>query len=156
VCRVIRGSERVFGGLQVVFVMDPRQLPPVPDSYIGDEGLYCFQSKVWAKTFVHKVDLSTNYRTVDSELKELVKECFIGDVSGQSLQVVNELSRPLEGKETTHLYGTNDECLIHNAKQLDQMEGDLITFVAKDTGHADKLDGKRVPQKLSLKVSNKL
>ena len=50
-----RNSPEIFGGVQMMMVLDPKQLPPVPDRLYGDEGLFCFESPVWKKSIKHKV-----------------------------------------------------------------------------------------------------
>ncbi len=45
VCREVRRSSLAFGGLQVIFVGDFFQLPPISKS--GRETKFCYQSNVW-------------------------------------------------------------------------------------------------------------
>jgi hypothetical protein len=49
VCRVARRSGKLFGDLQLIMVLDPKQLPPVEDKFYGDSGEYSFQSPLWPK-----------------------------------------------------------------------------------------------------------
>ena len=44
-----RGSDEIFGDMQLIFVLDARQLPPVEDADNGDLGQYCFESRLWSK-----------------------------------------------------------------------------------------------------------
>jgi hypothetical protein len=64
----------VFGNLQLVFVLDARQLPPVPDKLVGDQGEFCFESEVWKDVFQHRINLTGNHRSKDPELAAFVKE----------------------------------------------------------------------------------
>ena len=50
-----RDSTQIFGGVQMMMVIDPKQLPPVPDVLYGDEGRFCFESPVWKNSIKHKV-----------------------------------------------------------------------------------------------------
>ena len=156
VCRTVRETEALFGGLQVLFVLDARQLPPVPDQFVGDEGLYCFQSDLWCRVFKHHVRLEKNYRTTDSKLQELIEDCFRGSMSSSSMDTAFQLERPLPtatSLQSTHLFGTNYECLLHNSGRLEKLAGEATIYTSVDEGNVAQIDGHRVPKKLVLKVS---
>ena len=57
----VRTSSLLFGGVQVIAVLDPRQLPPVPDVIYVDLGQFAFQSTIWGQVLPHKVILQTVY-----------------------------------------------------------------------------------------------
>ena len=103
-------EQHLFGNLQLLFVLDPQQLPPVPDRKWGDAGKYCFQSHLWRATFPHHVTLSANHRTSGYHLQELIKESFEGELSESCLHTAEKLARPLDvtlQEKATHLFGTN-------------------------------------------------
>ena len=50
-----RNSTKIFGGVKMMMVLDPKQLPPVPDILYSDEGRFCFESPVWKNSIKHKV-----------------------------------------------------------------------------------------------------
>jgi hypothetical protein len=136
--------------------MDPRQLPPVPDPYVGDDGRYCFESDLWTQLFPHKITLKNNYRQTEPMLAHLVEECFTGTVSPEYESFGKQLSRPLEPhvlKTATYLFGNNHDCTVLNAQRLRELEGECQVFTAEDEGDVAKIDINRVPTKLALKVS---
>jgi ATP-dependent DNA helicase PIF1 len=47
VLRASRSSPAVFGGIQMIVVLDPLQLPPVPNVFYDDNGLYPFLCPLW-------------------------------------------------------------------------------------------------------------
>jgi ATP-dependent DNA helicase PIF1 len=47
----IRNNTRPFGGLQLVFIGDFHQLPPIADKNCPNSGDYCFESPLWKQTF---------------------------------------------------------------------------------------------------------
>ena len=53
--RAARCSTVLFGGVQMILVLDPRQLPPVADKLYGDDGKFCFESALWKETINHIV-----------------------------------------------------------------------------------------------------
>lgn len=71
VCRCVRGSNTVYGGLQVVLVGDFFQLPPVPNARYNDAGLFAYDSPIWGKAFVHKVLLKNIHRQREPVLKQV-------------------------------------------------------------------------------------
>ena len=44
ICRSLRDKEKVFGGIQLIFFGDFKQLKPVPNYLKYDAGDYCFNS----------------------------------------------------------------------------------------------------------------
>ena len=56
-CRIIKGLDIPFGGMQLIGCGDLFQLPPVPDSLYGDNGYYCFQSPVFDNVFPDRIVL---------------------------------------------------------------------------------------------------
>ena len=157
VCREIKSSKLLFGGIQLIFVLDACQLPPVPDKAIGDEGRFCFESPLWAELFRHKVHLTNNHRTDDGDLCKLIDQCLKGDVSEDMCRFANSLSRPLnQDQDATHLFGTNFECLLHNSEKLKLIEGPSVTYTSTDEGRMSDLDTNRVPHKITLKVGDML
>jgi len=59
VIRIAMGNDLYFGGKQVVFVGDPKQLPPVKDELYLDDGKYCWESDVWKSSIRHAVCIYT-------------------------------------------------------------------------------------------------
>ena len=41
----------------MIMVLDPRQLPPVPDKTYGDDGKFCFESELWHASIIHTVGI---------------------------------------------------------------------------------------------------
>lgn len=56
----LRGSNKLFGGIQVIAVGDFLQLKPVPSSF--DDGAMMFHSKIFPKLFPHRIKLRVLYR----------------------------------------------------------------------------------------------
>jgi hypothetical protein len=50
----------MFGGLQLVIVLDPNQLPPVADPHCDDPGEYCFQSALWPEVCEKYLHVKSN------------------------------------------------------------------------------------------------
>ena len=63
VARIIRNINLPFGGIQVVFVGDFYQLPPV-----NSETKFSFESKLWNNIIDYSIILKKSYRQTDLEL----------------------------------------------------------------------------------------
>ncbi|EJT97047.1 hypothetical protein DACRYDRAFT_112373 [Dacryopinax primogenitus] len=75
----LRGGNRPFGGLQLVFTGDFHQLPPVNDDYQEEHhhtAPYAFQAQCWDLCFEHQYALTRIYR--QREQATLTVEMFIG------------------------------------------------------------------------------
>ena len=68
ICRITRGENTMFGGLQVVLVGDFQQLPPIANTRYGDKGNYAFEAQCFPKAFKHIVHLNEVQRQNDEYL----------------------------------------------------------------------------------------
>lgn len=91
----MRGNKHPFGGMQVVFVGDFFQLPPI------EKDGFCFESKEWFIVFPrpNHVELSTFFRQSDPKYIEILMQIRKGSLSPESIQVletyVREASHPI-------------------------------------------------------------
>ena len=72
---------RPFGGMQVIFIGDFYQLPPVKDTQ------FCFESALWGQTFAleNHIHLKTLYRQKDPEYIRILTEVRDGVLTEESL-----------------------------------------------------------------------
>ena len=94
-------------GKQIIIVGDFLQLPPVQNLF--DPGAFAFNSPVFVKSILHRVELKTLWRQDSSETKFLqcLKELRIGNCSKESSNFIQNLSRELPysiGKDAVHIY----------------------------------------------------
>ena len=61
VLRQVRDKDEPFGGIQVIFIGDFFQLPPVKKDE-NTERKYCFESKLWNALDLYTILLTKNYR----------------------------------------------------------------------------------------------
>jgi hypothetical protein len=57
-CKTVRNSPRLFGGIQVILVGDFYQLKPVENELYGDSGKHCFVLPWFETYFPHKINLN--------------------------------------------------------------------------------------------------
>ena len=75
---------RPFGGMQVIFIGDFYQLPPVSR---GEDNKFCFESVLWNQTFNNEnhIQLKTLYRQTDPEYIRILTEVRNGVLTEESL-----------------------------------------------------------------------
>ena len=156
----VRKSQALFGSVQLVVVLDPRQLPPVPDPLYGDSGRFAFQSQIWSVAVPHVIHLHTVYRQTDQALCALVKDSFEGSISQESRDFLYWLTRPLSHQKVAvsiRLFAENIDVDFHNRKCLDTLPGVVRTYTsAVNEGNEGQLRRLNVQHKLALKLTAKV
>ena len=137
VAKIVRRDTRPMGGLQIVFVGDFYQLPPVVKSEEGGgkrEIPFVFDSPVWKEIVTKTVTLKQIIRQNDPEFQKILNEARIGEVSEHSLAILqsrqgldwqNELIRP------TLLFTRRVEVDVVNEKNLKALKGERKLFQAE-------------------------
>jgi len=84
--RAIRKVPKPFGGIQIIFVGDFYQLPPV------DKGSpkFIFESDLWPKMDFKVVELTQVIRQKDPVFHKILAEARIGAISDESLKILKE------------------------------------------------------------------
>jgi ATP-dependent DNA helicase PIF1 len=87
VARHIRRDKRPFGGIQVVFVGDFFQLPPVVKASEG-ELTFVFESPTWKSIVQETISLTQIHRQADPEFQKILNEARVGSLSEESIAVL--------------------------------------------------------------------
>ena len=88
VLRIVRGSDRTFGHVQLILSGDFFQLPPVPNESVEDGGEYCFLSPVWKYAVPHHINLTTVHRQDEMDLVLAVSELSKGSASRETVNLM--------------------------------------------------------------------
>lgn len=119
VLKIIRGNEDPMGGLQVLFLGDFTQLPPI-------HGQYCFKADVWSKLNMETVELVQLMRQKDDiEFQNILEEVRWGKCSKPTLARLRKLKLTKfgGGVRPTVLFPTNvDVDTINEAKYKELIE----------------------------------
>jgi ATP-dependent DNA helicase PIF1 len=146
----IRSQNAPFGGIQVIFVGDFTQLPPVRHLRYGDVGAFSFESKHWPE---HSIFLTQNMRQRESRLCEVVNALSIGRLDNEIIGYLKYLSRPIPNTpETVKLFSNNLLVDMHNREKIMNHRGELFCFDAIDEGSQCELTKLIAPKQLWLKV----
>ena len=124
-----------FGGMQIVFVGDFYQLPPVSrDKVVG----YCFQHPLWSTLFPTKqiVQLTTQHRQVDEQFSGALNNIRNGTITKENIEMFRNMTEPHRnynkdengGLEALKLFPHNESVNIENQKRFSEIEGDIMVF----------------------------
>ena len=138
-----------FGGIQVILVGDFMQLPPVRNKRYGDEGEFCFTSSFFPP---HSIILEEIMRQSDGQLIKCIRELSKGSCSEDSLELLEQLSRPLSNTMPIKLYTTNILVDMFNRDQLLEKPGEVYVFDSVDIGDVKHLEELTVQPTIWLKV----
>lgn len=130
--RVIRKNRTVpMGGLQIVFVGDFHQLPPVNKE--EKTASFAFQSPAWKRIVEANYELTTIYRQSDPVFQTILNEARVGELSKESYATLEgrkgvswkgKLIRP------TLLFTRNDNVNELNRQHLEKLTGEAKVFKA--------------------------
>ena len=131
ICRKVRNSDLLFGGLQVIASGCFKQLPPVPS--ISDEGKYAFESELFKSVFPHRLHLTEVVRQKERDLIVAVKELCNGTPSEDTINLMKSLKRPLPSDTgALYIFGTNRDCEYLNELKLSLIPSAKKVYYAID------------------------
>lgn len=155
IIRLVRGVAQPFGGLQVIFVGDFFQLPPIAERG-GSPARFSFEGRAWKTANPIVCYLSEQHRQEDEGyLKTLlaIRSGDIGDHIYEHLQTRHEAA-PKDG-EVTRLYTHNADVDRMNSDALSRIDGAVRSFVMDSEGNSKLIEGLRKscisPETLMLK-----
>ena len=159
--QTIRKKNISFGGVQVLYIGDLLQLPPV----IRDEEWRTLKTYYKGKFFFHShvvqqhpplyIELSKIFRQTDDTFISVLNNLRNNQISQEDIQILNQYVKPdfdLKANKgyitlTTH----NNKADTMNAQALEDLEGKLVIYKPEITGDfPDKIFP--VEQQLQLKV----
>ena len=149
--RRVRGSRLPFGGMQVIFVGDFFQLPPVAKGDSEDaEGRFCFESERWLQTFPidNHIVLNTMFRQSDANFRRILSNVRMGEVTDTDVEDLKKcVDRPFDlaahqGVVPAKLFPTKNKVDAINAKMFAALEGTVHEFAAiQKTDCTTMMDG---------------
>lgn len=135
--RRTRGKyDKPFGGMQVVFVGDFYQLPPVGSMDDSDTCAFCFESKKWREVFAleNHIELTTMFRQLDPIYQSILLNIRKGKISAEQIAILREyINRPFLPEENngcilTKLFPTKARVDHYNQQMYDSLEGQSYEF----------------------------
>ena len=133
VARTVRRSDEAFGGLQVVFVGDFFQLPPVTKQ--GEVMRYAFIAHAWERARPLVCYLHEQYRQEDELLLGLLASVRRNQIEDDHYTLLSEQTAiAYEDIEPTRLYTHNADVDAVNVDRLTQLAGPARTFTMHGRG----------------------
>lgn len=144
-----RDGELPFGGVQVILVGDPCQLPPLVSDgerqtleragYPGP--FYFWNSNVYGEINPRRRELNRVFRQAEQEFLDLLDGLRTNDVDGGKFDLLRQCIAdpefdPFASPLHTMLTSDNDEARYYNNRQLYRLPGSLREYRAKRTGSA--------------------
>jgi len=157
VLKVIRDDDTPFGGVRLIAVGDPFQLPPVVPQH--EEGRlpdpWFFQSKIWEDAEVTTCNLTKIYRQKDgSDFAEALNLIRQGKTPVSALSLLNtQVIRPSD--KTIILGTTNKKVDTANEISLANLDAEEFTFTMEYENFSPDFHIEKTitaPEYLSIKV----
>ena len=124
-------EDKPFGGMQMVFVGDFYQLPPVSRDSAGQ---FAFDSPLWSQVVEEKYALTEIVRQKDPVFQQILNEARVGELTPESYAIL-ESRKTMEWKrqeiKPTLLFTKNTDVSAINENQLRKLPGEEHVFKAK-------------------------
>lgn len=157
VCRVVRGNDKPFGGIQVIMSGDFFQLPPInrSDNRFGG---FVTNSRVWHELNPSICYLEEQHRQDDVVLLDILNSIRSGEISEYHVEKL--LSRvncydSQDDEPVTELHTLNIDVDRLNNQYLKRLDGDELIYTQTTTGSRVYVDALQksvlAPAELKLK-----
>ena len=159
ILRGIRRNDQPFGGVQVIFIGDLYQLPPVVtdnDKHILDEyydSPFFFDAKVLQQTELLHIELTKVYRQQEQTFVDLLNKVRHNDIGPDEETLLQERFAPQFRPDASDGFITitshNYKADTINMRELAQLPGEMHTFKGEITG---EFGDKSLPTELDLQL----
>ena len=130
VLREVRECNDPFGGIQVIFIGDFFQLPPVEKE--GEIRHYCFDSPVWDKLGLKNVVLKKNYRQNEENFITALAHMRENCLEVEDIELLKTRCVENEDADILHIFSTNEEANRYNLAKFNMIEEPVKLFYAED------------------------
>ena len=124
--QLIRKNKKPFGGIQVVFVGDFYQLPPI------EKDGFCFESDQWFEVFpkIQHVELKTFFRQVDPVYIDILMKVRKGSLDKASIAILEKYVARDREQPITKIVPTRKQADFINQTMFDKITDPSTTFEA--------------------------
>jgi len=123
VARSVKGNDRPFGGIQLIFTGDFLQLPPVVK---GKDRRFAFETSAWGRCNLLNINLTVVKRQSDQRLVELLNRVREGKCTTEDAKLLTATKhqQPKEGILPTQLCTHTDDVVTINRRELEKCDGE--------------------------------
>jgi len=134
VCKMFKGNDKPFGGIQIILVGDFFQLPPIARG--GDRAYFAYKSNIWNDMGLKVCYLDEQHRHSDVVLINLLNDIRSNNTSEYTLEPLRKrYKEKVEGMNTpTKLYSHNADVDRINKIELAKLPGNNKIFEMKSRG----------------------
>jgi ATP-dependent DNA helicase PIF1 len=132
--RALKNEELPFGGLQIVFVGDFFQLPPVSKK---DDVEFAFEAESWVEAAPTVCYLTEQHRQSDAVFLDILKAMRNGQVTDEHKKILFSRAEKHSGAtpSATQLYTHNIDVDIVNDDELRKLPGSPSGYQGTSFGH---------------------
>ncbi len=148
IARKIKNNNLPFGGIQIVFLGDFCQLPPIEK----DKGGFCFESHLWNELFDQTIYLDEIMRQSDPVFQEILNKIRLGVCDENCIESLNTCLYPEKKYDSsedegidhkiipTKLFTLNQDVNSYNDFMLKRLKTKVHKFNAKTEKIKNELD----------------
>jgi len=156
--KMVRRNDYPFGGIQVIFIGDFLQLPPVATqeeiSVYENKGQYCFESKVWDELNLKTIYLSKIYRQNDIKFCKILNRFRQGCLTYNDIvDIKSRYISPSLVQDKLHLFSRKTQVDNYNKQQLDKIKSGEIYFESIDKINSSAIKNGRTRKSLSTALN---
>ncbi len=154
-----KDENKPFGGVQMIFIGDLYQLPPIVKEKESEifqkhyKSRYFFDSKVFDKISLEFIELEKIYRQKDQKFINLLNAVRNRSVTEDDIDEINKRVDPSFEPSNDEFYinltTTNELSNMINEKELSKIEAKLFSFKGEIKG---KFDKSSFPTEIDLKI----
>lgn len=127
-CRVVRQIKRPFGGIRVVMVGDPFQLPPVTKDKAEENALWFFNSSAFRSLSPRVCNLTEIYRQTDQTFIDILNRMRMGETNEGDLEALNARVVNQTPDDGIVLSPTNASADTVNQRKLGELPAPVFAF----------------------------
>lgn len=131
VLKQVRENNAPFGGIQVIFIGDFFQLPPVEQGE-NFERRYCFETTLWDDLNLKNVVLKKNFRQNEADFIKALSDMRINRLTEDDIDLLSTRCVEDDEDDVLHIFSTNDEANRYNAVKFNAIDEPVVHLMAKD------------------------
>lgn len=157
--KITRGNYgRIFGGIQLIFIGDFFQLPPIGDEGDEDSSRYCFESELWRQAFAQEdhIKLTKIFRQNEERFIKVLNQVREGRITRSSHEALTQLvGREYVDTENTgivpvRLFPIRASAEAFNAQMFNKIDGEVVEYGCKKNTNTRTFleDGMPIPPEM--------